>query len=1273
MKNKLLIILLTVISTSCLYAQQLSPQPEGAAASNLELKLYERSILQKIELEKALAERNLPAISFGSNGQISQAMYVTPTGHIIYNTTFNIGAGRSISTNKVWPGGNVGVSLTGGNMPNRIGIWDGGRVLLTHQEFGNRVTQTDGASTLSEHATHVAGTMVASGVSANAKGMSYMATLKAYDWTNDDIEMTQAAQAGMLVSNHSYGTISGWYYSDEQSRWVWYGDPDESTTEDYKFGWYDQTAQSWDQIAQSYPNYLICKAAGNDRGDIRTGSSAWYYSSGIQGSGTPPPADGGATGFDCIATSATAKNILTVGAVNKVGNSNTNNGWTQASDVVMSSFSGWGPTDDGRIKPDIVAPGVSIFSATSTGNTQYATLQGTSMATPAVTGSLLLVQQHYGNVKGKFMRSATLKGLAIHTADEAGAAAGPDYRFGWGMLNTASCVQFINDSNTNKLEERSLSNGQIQSLKFNVDAGKPLRVTICWTDQPGTPVTSSFFDNTKKMLVNDLDIRLVRESDNSTFSPYVLDPANPNSPATTGDNVRDNVEMIHLAAPTAGLYTLKISHKGTLAAAQPFSLLITNGVEKALATFTVDQAVICPGQSVTFTDASTGGVTQRVWHFPGGTPSTSTNPTQVVSYANPGQYAVSLKITTALGIDSIYKEDFVTVGGLPLPFSENFETTSPNLSSWKVTNPDADKTWTLSAVQGTTPGDRAASILFYDYGSVGQRDGLTSPALSFKGQTNTSLTFKHAYTKYGPTASPDSLIIYVSTNCGNTWTRVTGFAENGTGNFATFGAANGYSSDKAFTPASSSEWCDGGAGTASCKTISLSAYDGQPSVMIRFEGYNNYSNNLYIDNISVTGIPLKPAPAFEAAKTTVCAGEAVNFSDKSGNTPTSWAWTFTGGTPATSTIKRPVVTYTTPGTYAVKLKATNISGSDSITVTNYITVVAPPKAPNIKSNKPAQFCIGDSVLLSTDSTGPVNWYADDQLIAQNVQQLYASQTAMYRVARSNGTCEASSSMAVLASAKATIPTISATVTGTAFCPGASSTLTSSAASGNQWYRNGTLIAGATAKTYTATDSGSYTVIASPGGCPSDVSLPKIYTLHARPTVSTISGPDNPVRDQSVNYTVTSEAGHTYQWSIVNGNILSGNNTASVSVKFSTVDSGTISVVSKNTATTCLSIAAVKRLMVAPASGLNEYAGLRSFNVYPVPAKTAVNVQLESAETHKAELKVVNLLGQTVQQQSVVIGTTVQTHTIDVSQLQKGIYFLELQNDQNRIVKKIVVE
>ncbi len=122
------------------------------------------------------------------------------------------------------------------------------------------------------------------------------------------------------------------------------------------------------------------------------------------------------------------KNILTVGAVNPIAA-----GYSSAADVLMSSFSSWGPTDDGRIKPDVVADGVGLTSSIASSNNAYATYSGTSMATPNVTGSLLLLQEYYVQLHpGIFMRSATLKGLTIHTADEAGPNPGPDYQFGWG-------------------------------------------------------------------------------------------------------------------------------------------------------------------------------------------------------------------------------------------------------------------------------------------------------------------------------------------------------------------------------------------------------------------------------------------------------------------------------------------------------------------------------------------------------------------------------------------------------------------------------------------------------------------------------------------------------------------------------------------------------------------------------------------------------------------------------------------------------------------------
>lgn len=1251
---------------------QLAPLSVPSPEKPLEVLFQEKYTKQQAELQKVLTERNLPKVTVKSDGVIVQAMYVTETGHIVYNTTTNVGAGKTLSTNKVWPGGIVGTSLTGANMPNRLGVWDGGGVLLSHQEFGtttSRVTQVDGATALSDHATHVSGTMVATGVAADAKGMAYLATLKAYDWNNDDAEMSQAAALGMLVSNHSYGNVCGWSYDSDSKDYTWYGDRSLSATEDYKFGWYNDAAKDWDDIANSNPFYLICKSAGNDRGENYSGSAPWSYSDGTPGGTTLPAKDGGVAGYDCVTTYGNAKNILTIGAVNKIGG-NTGNGWTKASDVVMSSFSGWGPADDGRIKPDLVSPGVDLYSSLSTNNTAYAKYNGTSMATPAASGSLILVQQHYNNVKGKFMRAASLKGLAIHTADEAGTSAGPDYKFGWGLLNIASAVTFINDSATNKIEERILASGTPQNILFSADAGKPIKITISWTDKSGTPVTSNRLNNPTKMLVNDLDIRLTRMSDNMVFNPYILDPANPANAATTGDNNRDNVEMIYLATPDAGNYTLTISNKGNIVGStQPYTLLISNASEKSSAQFTASQTTVCPGQSVTFSDKSTGAVAQRNWTFPGGTPSTSTAANPVITYSTPGTYAVILKVTGSLGTDSVYKADFITVGGMSLPFVETFESNSTTLSSWTVANTDAGITWGLSNTSGTTPGSSSAGILLFDYSTTGQRDGLISPSLNLSSHSNVNLTFSHAYTRWGGATATDSLIVYASTNCGVTWIRLQGFGENGTGNFATYQEGSyTLGSQSAFTPAVASDWCGAGVGSG-CKTISLAQFAGQSSVALKFESYNNYGNNLYIDNIAVMGTLLKPIASFEA-KTTVCVDEVVTFTDKSTRSPANWNWTFTGANTPTSNQKNPLVSYATTGTYKVKLVVSNASGMDSVEINNYITVVPKPTTPNIKAIGSTAFCLGDSVLLITDSIGNFNWYADGDLVAQNVNQVYAKRNATYRVAKSNGICEASSSLFVSVNSKPIKPTFTSSVSGNAICDGSAAILTSNANDGNQWLKNSQPISGAINKTYGATDAGSYSLITKKGGCISDTSVVTTYSISPRPTISSITGNINPVRGVSNPYSVTTQSGITYAWTITNGTILNGNGTAAINARFNVVDTASLRVVSTNTLG-CKSVTEVINVAVSPAVGLNEVTGLRNITVYPIPAKTIVNIALEGMEQAEADLNIVNLLGQVVQTQRINLST--KNHAINIGALHKGVYLIELQSSKIKLVKRIVVE
>lgn len=494
-------------------------------------------------------------------------------GKPVYNITANENAAKTISTNKLYAGGGLGLSLTGNGF--LIGEWDGGKVRITHQEFGGRATLGDNASTLNGHSTHVAGTLIASGVTTAAKGMAFQANLKSYDWNYDAAEMSIAASNGLLLSNHSYISIAGWYYSSPN--WYWYGDTTISTTEDYTFGLYDQTSRIWDIISYNAPYYLIVKAAGNEKGEgpnPGTSHLVWNGENWVSSSATRPK-DGGTQGYDCLPTYSVAKNILTVANVNDIVA-----GYNVPGDVTLISSSSFGPADDGRIKPDISANGASLYSTYSPADNAYTTMTGTSMASPSVCGSLALLQQHFYNQNGHYMKSATLKALTIHTADEAGTANGPDYRFGWGLMNSAKAATLIsrNDS-LSMIRELSLDNGHTYSLEVYSDGIQPLIATIAWTDPAGTPVADSLNPKTL-MLVNDLDLRISKSP--VTWTPWILDPANPANTATNGDNFRDNVEKIDIENPTAGIYTITVSHKSVLQnGSQEFELIVSGITENA--------------------------------------------------------------------------------------------------------------------------------------------------------------------------------------------------------------------------------------------------------------------------------------------------------------------------------------------------------------------------------------------------------------------------------------------------------------------------------------------------------------------------------------------------------------------------------------------------------------------------------------------------------------------------------------------------------------------
>lgn len=410
-----------------------------------------------------------------------------------------------------------------------------------------------------------------------------------------------------------------------------------------------------------------------------------------------------------------------------------------------------------------------------------------------------------------------------------------------------------------------------------------------------------------------------------------------------------------------------------------------------VAVIDADNTVRCPGADVQFYGSSAGGLaTGYQWSFPGGNPSTSTAQNPIVNYSSLGTYNVSLTLTNQYGTDSETQNGYVEIStnGTDIFFSEDFENGTLTQNQWTVDNPDGGIGWDIYTVAGATDGSKAAGINLFAYNDAGQRDGLVSPILNFSEHYNIQLDFQHAHRRYSQDYS-DSLLIYVSTDGGNTYpNRVFAQAETGQGTFATNSILA-----QDFYPTNGIDWCFGGDLGSSCFTVDLSAFDGQPNVRLRFETYNDYGNNIFIDNIQLSGncffAPEPPVADFSASAGVICAGESVSFNDLSSNVPTSYQWTFDGGTPSSSTNPSPTIEYNSPGTYAVTLSVSNQYGSDVVTQSGFITV---NQSPTLQVNSTdVDLCEGESFNLVASGNGQnYNWSPQTGLSSGSSSSVIAS-------------------------------------------------------------------------------------------------------------------------------------------------------------------------------------------------------------------------------------------------------------------------------------------
>jgi len=427
-----------------------------------------------------------------------------------------------------------------------VGQWDGDWVDTSHPDLAGRIQIGDPECDLcqtDDHATHVAGIVAGSGKEGTEaggtplqwRGVAPGAHIVSFEWWNNLeeglIEYTRAIQEDgidLSTNSWSYNTLGGYESGN---------------------AFYDLIVRGG--AGKPIP---IVASAGND-GDF---------------------------GWHTVAEPNIAKNTIVVGA-------------TDASDNSWCFFSSRGPTDDGRIKPDLVAPGCDsgpdkgvtstmpdIFTDFSSSRDcdgsgddfcfPYDSINGTSMSAPAVAGAVALLLEQYRSVKEFDPLPSTLKAILMHTAQDLGPA-GPDFRFGYGLVDVKAAVDLLRDHPDDVTEAKILKQGQVDAYATEVsDQTTSIKVTLVWDDVPATL-------NAARTLVNDLDLVLIAP-DGTEYQPWALDPQAPSAPAGHGADRINNVEQVVVERPQPGEWSWKVTAFRTPLArgestSQPYSVVMS--------------------------------------------------------------------------------------------------------------------------------------------------------------------------------------------------------------------------------------------------------------------------------------------------------------------------------------------------------------------------------------------------------------------------------------------------------------------------------------------------------------------------------------------------------------------------------------------------------------------------------------------------------------------------------------------------------------------------
>ena len=516
------------------------------------------------------------------------------------------------------------------------------------------------------------------------------------------------------------------------------------------------------------------------------------------------------------------------------------------------------------------------------------------------------------------------------------------------------------------------------------------------------------------------------------------------------------------------------------------------------ASFTANRTTVCPGQTVVFTNLSTGSPTLNAWTFAGGTPSTSavTNPT--VTYNTPGTYSVQLVATNSNGSSTYSVAAYISVTSVSsLPLVQDFQGTFLP-TNWYSDDSGNDNTkWAKATTAGALTTTNSAVFDNFTTDVTGTRDELKT-FVNLSGFTAAKMTFYRAYSQTFSTPNIDSLEIRVSTNCGSTSTQ----AYYKGGSQISTGTGNGTT---IFIP-TATQWAK--------DSIDLTPYVGQSSVVVSLINRSNYGDGLYIDQINITGTGAATTPtAAITSASTGCTGTPITLTDASTGGPTSWTWTMTGGTPTTATTQNTSVTYTSAGVKTITLTVAN--GSGTTTATKSITITATPTV--VASITNTTICNGGSVVENLTGATTYTWLPSG---SGATSTLSPTTTTIYTITGSTSGC--TSAVRNVTITVSSNPTVNVTASSATICAGQPSTLTASGATTYAWLPGGQTTASVVV---TPTANTTYTVTGSNGTCSST----KTITINITATPTVVTSITNTTICSGTSVVVNATGATTYTW------------------------------------------------------------------------------------------------------------------------------------------------